>query len=147
MRLHAYRDNAGSVGALKKEAETGDDSKRQWKPLHTLQAIKSAAIAEAQVEKEIQTMLGAIAPDALDPAAPGGKLTHIMQDRVAEAGRVALRHGLPAIAEGCVAAVARCRTSSLRGKIWSEYTKAELLLQVRKEDERHPKTGMRLNAV
>lgn len=73
-------------------------------------------------------MLASISPDALDPAAPGGKLTHILQERVAEAGRVALHHQLASIAEGCVSAVARCRTSSLRGKIWSEYTKAELLL-------------------
>lgn len=79
LRLHSYRDNAGSVGGLKKEAETGDDSKRQWKPLHTLQAIKSGAIPEAQVEKEIQTMLASLAPDALDPSAPGGKLSHILQ--------------------------------------------------------------------
>ena len=47
LRLHAYRDNAGQVAGLKKEAETGGDSKRQWKPLHTLQAIKSGAIPEA----------------------------------------------------------------------------------------------------
>jgi len=49
-------------------------------------------------------------------------------------------------AEGACTAVSRARQGSLRAKIWTEYTKAELLLK-KQSSEIDPKTGMRLNTL
>ena len=42
---------------------------------------------------------------------------------------MAVKHGLIAYAEGACNAVARARQGSLRAKVLTEYTKAELLLK------------------
>jgi hypothetical protein len=49
-------------------------------------------------------------------------------------------------AEGACGVVLRASQSSLRAQIWTEYTKAELLLRKPSADI-EPKTGMKLNTV
>ena len=69
-----------------------------------------------------------------------------MQDRVAECGRLSIKHNLVQYAEGACSVVARARQGSLRAKVWTEYTKAELLLKKPASDI-DSKTGMRLNTI
>lgn len=78
--------------------------------------------------------------------AASAKISPAAQDRVAECGRLAVRHGLIAYAEGACNVVARARQGSLRAKVWCEYTKAELLLK-RPSAELDPRTGMKLNTL
>lgn len=59
---------------------------------------------------------------------------------------MAIRHGLIKYAEGASSVVLRASQSSLRAQIWTEYTKAELLIK-KPLQEVDPKTGMRLNTL
>ena len=83
-----------------------------------------------------------------DPAVAqkSSKLSSIMQDRIAECGRIAIKYSLVQYAEGACNTVARARQGSLRAKVWTEYTKAELLLKKPSSDI-DPKTGMKLNTL
>lgn len=144
-----YRDNNGTLGNIKKDAETGEDV-HGFKALYVIQNIQSEIIPGPQVEKELQMVLSSIAPAAVsdDPAAAAAsaKILPIMQDRVAECGRMAIRHNLISYAEGSCNVVARARQGSLRAKVWCEYTKAELMLK-KPSAEIDPKTGMKFNTV
>jgi hypothetical protein len=64
-----YRDNNGTLANIKKDTETGED-KNGFKSLYTIQMVRSGAIPEAQVEKELQMLLSSIAPASVsnDPA-------------------------------------------------------------------------------
>jgi hypothetical protein len=92
-----YRTNAGTLGNIKKETETGED-KHGFKALYTIQLIKSGGVpgGEAAIEKELLALLQTIAPAAVsnDPAVAqqSQKISPIMQDRVAECGRLAIKH-------------------------------------------------------
>ena len=94
--------------------------------------------------------MSSIAPASVsdDPATAqqSQKITPIMQDRISECGRVAIKHNLISYAEGACNTVARARQGSLRAKVWTEYTKAELLLK-KPSSEIDPKTGMKLNTL
>jgi len=144
-----YRDVAGTLANIKKDTETGED-KNGFKSLYTIQTIRSGAVPEAQIEKELQTLLSTIAPASVsnDPAVAqqSQKITPIMQDRVAECGRLSIKNNLIQYAEGACGVVARARQGSLRARVWTEYTKAELLLKKPSADI-DPKTGMRLNTI
>ena len=111
-RVHLYRDNNGMLANIKKETETGEDP-HGYKALFVIQQIRSGVIPEAQIEKELQLLMSQIAPASVsdDPAAAAQsqKTTPIMQDRIAECGRMAVKHGLIAYAEGACFAVARAR--------------------------------------
>lgn len=65
-----YRDNNGVLGSIKKDTETGED-KHGFKALYVIQQIKSGVIPDAQVEKELSTIMSTIAPASVsdDPAA------------------------------------------------------------------------------
>ena len=153
-RVHLYRDNNGVLGNIKKDAETGED-KNCYKGLYALQTVRSGIIPENQIEKEIATLMATLAPAAVAIAegktdGPGvttsAKIPPIIQDRLAEAGRLAIKHNLIGLCEGACSVVARASQGSLRAKIWTEYSKAELLLKkIGKETD--PKTGMRLNTL
>ena len=95
-------------------------------------------------------LMASIAPASVaeDPAAAqqSQKITPIMQDRIAECGRMAIKYGLISYAEGACSTVARARQGSLRAKVLTEYTKAELLLRKPSADI-DPKTGMKLNTL
>ena len=94
--------------------------------------------------------MSSISPASIsdDPAVAqkSSKITPIMQDRIAECGRIAIKYNLIAYAEGACNTVARARQGSLRAKVWTEYTKAELLLKKPSTDI-DPKTGMKLNTL
>ena len=94
--------------------------------------------------------MSTVAPAAVsdDPiaAAQSAKLSPILQDRIAECGRMAIKHNLVFFAEGACNVVARARQGSLRAKVWCEYTKAELMLKKQVSDI-DPKTGMKFNTL
>lgn len=152
-RIHIYRDNNGQLGAIKKDAETGADP-YNIKALFMIQQIKSGVIPENQVEKELTTVMATLSPAALastegksgEGKEPGvaKKLSKFDQDRMAEAGRMAIRYNLIALCEGACNVVSRCTQGSLRAKIWTEYNKAELTLK-KKGKVTDPVTGMKLS--
>ena len=59
---------------------------------------------------------------------------------------MAVKCGLISYAEGANNVVARASQGSLRAQIWTEYTKAELLLRKPSADI-DPRTGMKLNTL
>ena len=63
-RIHFYRDNAGALGGIKKDAETGED-KNAFRSLFIIQQIKSGTIPEAQIEKELTAVMSALAPQSV----------------------------------------------------------------------------------
>ena len=152
-RLHIYRDNNGQLAAMKKDAETGADPKN-LKALCVIQQIKSGVIPENQIEKELTTVMAALSPAAVSLAAGNSgeanqasvnkKLSKFDQDRMAEAGRMAIKYNLVALWEGSWNVIARSTQGSLRAKIWTEYNKAELTLK-KTTKVVDPLTGMKLS--
>jgi hypothetical protein len=117
-RIHLNRDNNAALQAVKKDTETGDDP-LALKHLFVIQQIKSAVFPEAQVEKELQTVMSAIAPQSVSTgeeasSAQTSKLPAIQLDRLAECGRMAVKQGLVKFAEGACSVVLRASQSSLR---------------------------------
>ena len=95
--------------------------------------------------------MAAIAPQSVSTgddaaATQSSKVPPIQLDRLAECGRMAIRYGLINYAEGACNVLARASQGSLRAQIWTEYTKAELLLRKPSADV-DPKTGMKLNTL
>lgn len=74
------------------------------------------------------------------------KISTIFQDRLAECGRLAIKYNLIALCEGACQVILRARQGSLRAKVWTEYSKAELLLK-KPPSEVDTKTGMKLNTL
>ena len=152
-RIHIYKDNNGQLGAIKKDAETGPDPKN-IKALCVIQQIKSGVIPENQIEKELTQVMASLSPAAVTLAEGGSgegneanvskKLNKFDQDRMAEAGRMAIKYNLIALCEGACNVVSRSTQGSLRAKIWTEYNKAELTLK-KTGKVIDPLTGMKLN--
>lgn len=63
-RIHLNKDNNAVLQSVKKETETGEDP-FALKYLFVIQQIKSGVIPDAQVEKELQTVMSAIAPQSI----------------------------------------------------------------------------------
>ena len=153
MRINAYRDNSGAQGTLKKEGETAPP-KSEFKAMVSLQQIKSGVIPEGQIEKELIGILGSLLPSVVSyiedkgslEAVTGSHLLLLAQDRVAEVGRIAIKYGYLRMCEGACVAIQKVRQISLRAKVWSEYTKAELIMK-RPLKEIDEKTKMKLNVV
>jgi hypothetical protein len=74
------------------------------------------------------------------------KITPIFQDRLAECGRIAIKYNLILLCEGACNVITRARQGSLRAKVWTEYSKAELLLKKPPSDT-DSKSGMKLNTL
>jgi len=74
------------------------------------------------------------------------KITPIFQDRLAECGRLAIKYNLVKLCEGACSVVGKARQGSLRAKVWTEYSKAELLIK-KPQSETDKKTGMKLNTL
>jgi hypothetical protein len=149
-RIHLNRETPAALATVKKDTETGDDP-LGLRSLYVIQSIKSGAIPEAQYEKELQTVMAAIAPQSVSTGedaalANVSKVPAIQLDRLAECGRLAVRHGFIKYAEGACSVISRASQSSLRAQVWTEYTKAELLLR-KPSAEVDPKTGMKLNTL
>lgn len=105
------------------------------------------------VEKELTALMATLAPQTVqstvgsgDPKSETTKLTPIDQDRIAEAGRMAIKHNLIALCEGACNIIARSTQGSLWSWIWTEYSKAELILK-KPWTKVDLKTGMKLNLI
>jgi hypothetical protein len=152
-RIHIYKDNTGQLAVIKKDAETGADP-HNIKALCVIQSIKSGVIPENMIEKELTTVMAVLSPSAVAMAEGGSgegneakttkKLSKHDQDRMAEAGRMAIKYDLIALCEGACNVISRSTQGSLRAKIWTEYNKAELTLK-KKSKLIDPATGMKLN--
>jgi hypothetical protein len=55
-----------------------------------------------------------------------------------------VKQGIINLGDGAVGVIARASKASLRAQIWTEYSKAELLLK-KPSSDLDPKTGMKLN--
>lgn len=73
------------------------------------------------------------------------QLSSIMQERLAEAGRIALRFGLTNLGSSIVSFLGKTRQPSQKALVLNEYNKAELLIK-KKGDYVDKKTGMSMNA-
>ncbi len=153
MRMYHNKDNAGSLANIKKDCETADQAK-EYRQLFVLLQIKCGLIPEVTVDKELFGVVRALCPCIVDFAegkceeemVTGQSMAPAAQDRVAEASRLALKYGLIKLCEGCCLALGRAKQSSLRGKIWCEYSKAELIMK-RPRDEINKKTKMKKSMV
>lgn len=76
-------------------------SEKGWKSLLMIQKMKSGLIPEAQVEKELINLINSISSAVLpgNEVASTNKLSPVFQERLAEAGRVALQFNLVNIAD------------------------------------------------
>ena len=63
-RIHLNKDNNAVLQAVKKDTETGEDP-FALKYLFVIQQIKSGVIPDPQVEKELQMVMSAIAPQSI----------------------------------------------------------------------------------
>lgn len=100
--------------------------------LSLLQQMKSALIPEAQIEKELINLINSISPSVLpgqELTGGSNKLKPVFQDRLAEAGRIALQYNLVNIADSVTNFLARVRHLNQRAYILNEYNKAELLVK------------------
>ena len=99
LRIHAYKDNSGMQGTIRKDAESL--VKFEFKNLCTLQQIKSGFIPEAQIEKEVLAIFSSICQSCVEYSQGtkpiekivSSSLRPIQQDRLAEAGRLAIKYG------------------------------------------------------
>ena len=107
-------------------------------------------IPDAQVEKELQTVMMAIAPASVsandESTTQSSKIPPIQLDRLAECGRMAIKYGLVPLAEGACSVVNRANQKPLRSQVWTLYSDAEILLQKPSADV-DPTTGMKLNTL
>lgn len=73
------------------------------------------------------------------------QLSPIMQERLAEAGRIALRFNLTNLGSSIVSFLGKTRQPSQKALVLNEYNKAQLLIK-RKGDHVDKKTGMSMSA-
>lgn len=85
------KENKPSLDASQKDADAAPADKG-WKSLIMLQKMKCGLIPEAQVEKELINLINSISSAVLpgNEVASTNRLAPILQERLAEAGRVAL---------------------------------------------------------
>ena len=110
-RIHLNKDTPAALAIVKKDTETGDDP-LGLRPLYVIQSIKSGVIPEAQIEKELQTIMGAIAPQSVSTGEEAAlsnvsKIPVIQLDRLAECGRLAVKYGVIKYAEGACIVISR----------------------------------------
>lgn len=147
LRIHLGKENSGLGAAAKKDTETAPPEKA-WKVLWMLQQMKSKLIPEATIEKELSNLINSISGSILQgqEIAGSNKLNPTLQERLAEAGRVALAYNLISIADPIMNFLSRVRQLNQRAYILNEYNKAELF--IRKAGPLiDSKTGMRLNSI
>ena len=115
LRIHLGKENAAMLTAAKKDAEQAP-SEKAWKVLLTLQMMKSALIPEAQIEKELINLINSISSSVLpgNEVMSANKLNPVLQERLAEAGRVALTFNLVNIADSITNFLERVRQLNQR---------------------------------
>lgn len=110
--------------------------------------MKSGLIPEAQVEKELINLINSISSAVLpgNEVASTNRLAPVFQERLAEAGRVALQFNLINIADSITNFLSRVRQLHSKSYILHEYNKAELYIK-KAGPLIDNKTGMRLNSI
>lgn len=149
LRIHLGKENSGIAAAAKKDAESASPEKG-WKVLLTLQMMKSKLIPDATIEKDLSNQINSISTSILQgqEIAGSNKLNPVLQERLAEAGRVALAYNLISIADPIMNFLSRLRQLNQRAYILNEYNKAELFIKKRSAGPLiDSKTGMRLNSI
>jgi len=110
--------------------------------------MKSGLTQENQIEKDLVLLINSISSTILPGkdvgTGPTGKLSTILQERISEAGRVALQYNEVNIAESICIFLGKARLNSQRAYILNEYNRAELL--IKKSGSVIDKNGMRLNS-
>ena len=110
--------------------------------------MRSGLIPEAQIEKELMTIVNQISLGVLstNETSAHQQLSNIMQERLAEAGRIALRFNLTNLANSIVSYLGKTRQPSQRALVLNEYNKAELLIK-KKGEYVDKKTGMSMSVI
>jgi hypothetical protein len=134
------------VATIKKDIEGADPN--GWKVLEALQRMRSGLVPEAQIEKELMTIVNQISLGVLSTSENNNttQLSPIMQERLAEAGRIALKFNLANLGSSIVSFLGKTRQPSQKALVLNEYNKAELLIK-KKGDYVDKKTGMSMNAL
>lgn len=132
-RVHLSKDNPAGLTALKKEAETSKDPSLKF--IHTLQVIKSGAVADSALEKEYQTFITAIYSEFFKVVNENStlnvqnvKIEAWKADAIAEMGTLLCRAKFFNQASNVYDFLNRTRANTLKGKILIENIKAQLLL-------------------
>ena len=110
--------------------------------------MKSGGIPEAQIEKELMTIVNQISLNVLstnEQTANTAALSPLMQERLAEAGRIALKYNIISIANSITNYLTKTRQPNQKAMVLNEYNKAELLIK-KKGEFIDKKTGMMMSA-
>jgi hypothetical protein len=144
LRCFLCKENNAMAGNIKKDIEGADPN--GWKILEPLQRMRSGLIPEAQVEKELMAIVNQISLGVLSNSEGTShtQISAIMQERLAEAGRVALRFNHVGLASSIVNYLGKTRQPNQRALILNEYNKAELLIK-KKGDYVDKNTGMSMS--
>ena len=124
-----------------KDADTAPPEKA-WKELVRLQKIKSGHSKE--VEKELRLLIDSISPVILTGNELLSKLSPALQERLAEAGRIAVSNGYFDIVDAVIRSLNQVPQPSQKATILLEYMKAEYMVKKAGHGV-DPKTNMRLN--
>jgi hypothetical protein len=147
-RIHFAKENPAALSSIDKEVNNIQicPPEKGLKYLVELQKMKSGIIQDTGIEKELHKLLYAISPQILtsEETISNTKLTPILQERLAEAARVAIHFNLISIADKILNFLQRIRQTSQKTYIWIEYSKAEILVK-KGGNNIDPKTGIRLN--
>lgn len=131
-RIHFSRENSGALANIKKEADSIPEAKG-FRYFYTLQSIKSGVVPENAQEKEFQTLVTQVFPDFNKHLQDHNttqsiKIDTWRADILAEAGFLMMRSKFINMAQQVYDFLQRVRTNSLKGKIFIENLKAQLIL-------------------
>jgi hypothetical protein len=131
-RIHLSRDNPGALANIKKEADSLKES-TGFRYIYLIQTIKSSVVPESAQEKEFLTLVSTIYPDfnkVLNDINSTAtiKIEQWKADILAECGFLMMRNKFVNMAQQVFDFLQRVRTNSLKGKIYIENLKAQLIL-------------------
>lgn len=109
--------------------------------------MKSGAIPEAQIEKQLMGVVNQISLGVLstNEQTSNTLLSPIMQERLGQAGRIALKFNIISIASSITNFLAKVRQPNQKAIVLNQYNKAELMIK-KKGEYIDKKTGMMMNA-
>jgi hypothetical protein len=131
-RIHFSRENSAALVNIKKEADAIPEAKG-FKYFYTLQSIKSGVIPENMQEKEFQLLVTQVFPDFNkhlqdNNSSQSIKIDTWRADILAETGFLMMRSKFVNMAQQVYDFLQRVRTNSLKGKLYIENLKAQLIL-------------------
>jgi len=131
-RIHFSRENPAALGNIKKEADSMPESKG-FRYFYTLQSIKSGVVPDNVQEKEFQLLVTQVFPDFnkyLQDAnsSQSIKIDTWRADILAEAGFLMIRSKFLNMGQQVYDFLQRVRTNSLKGKIYIENLKSQLII-------------------